>query len=204
MEHEFWHARWAEGRIGFHQAEFNAFLTEHWSALGLTSQAQVLVPLCGKSKDMLWLQAQGHDVLGVELSESACQAFFAEQGRTVSAEIQGDFTCYASEQIKLCCGDFFALDKAALAKVGAVYDRAALIALPPAMRKRYAELLCASLPEGVPVLLVTLEFEGDQGPPFNVTEAELGALFSARYQLTCLGQGMEGDRAEKVWLLQER
>ena len=79
MNPKFWQTRWQEGRIGFNQSEVNPFLIKHFSALKLPVGNRVLVPLCGKSIDMLWLSAQGYDVVGVELVETAVQAFFAEQ-----------------------------------------------------------------------------------------------------------------------------
>ena len=76
----FWHDRWTTGQLGFHEGRPNAHLTRWWPTLGLAANARVLVPLCGKSKDLAWLLAQGHTVVGVELSPIACAAFFAEQG----------------------------------------------------------------------------------------------------------------------------
>ena len=60
MDHEFWLERWRTNQIGFHQAEFNARLVHHWPSLGVPKGARVFVPLCGKSRDMLWLAGAGH------------------------------------------------------------------------------------------------------------------------------------------------
>ncbi|MBB4815130.1 hypothetical protein HNP03_003766 [Pseudomonas rhodesiae] len=79
MEPEFWHDRWATNQIGFHQSDINPYLLRHWPSLALAHGAQVLVPLCGKSLDLIWLASLGHRVLGVELSEQAVQTFFSEQ-----------------------------------------------------------------------------------------------------------------------------
>src|SRR5690606_3494808 len=80
MHPDFWHQRWSDQQIGFHQSTPTPLLLEHWPALGLPAGAQVFVPLAGKSLDMAWLAAQGHRVLGVELSPLAVAQFFAEHG----------------------------------------------------------------------------------------------------------------------------
>nr|WP_314490623.1 thiopurine S-methyltransferase [uncultured Pseudomonas sp.] len=175
MEPAFWHERWAAQQIGFHQSEVNAYLRRHWSSLGLASGSQVLVPLCGKSVDMVWLAEQGHRVLGVELSREAVAAFFTEHRLTPTLEQRGAFEVWRSEAVELWCGDFFDLTAEDLAGCSALYDRAALIALPPTMRQRYLRHLCQQLPVAVQGLLVTLEYDQALigGPPFSVRESEV-------------------------------
>lgn len=181
MEHTFWHQRWQQGRIGFHRETANPLLQNHWSTLDLTGSERVLVPLCGKSVDMCWLVEAGHRVLGVELNELACRQFVEEQSLTLQEKSSGGFLQFQDQRLCLLCGDFFALPESELAQIDAVYDRAALIALPVGMRQRYAQLLCDQLPAHVKVLLITLEFEGDNGPPFSVAQAEVEALFGQRF-----------------------
>ena len=129
MEPTFWRERWARNQIGFHLPQVNPHLQRHWPQLGLAAGAQVLVPLCGKSLDLVWLASHGHPVLGVELSEQAVQAFFSEQGLTPRISQHGVFSVYQADVIEVWCGDFFALDAEAVADCCALYDRAALIAL---------------------------------------------------------------------------
>lgn len=188
MEHAFWHARWAEGRIGFHQDEFNSQLQAYWSELGVDGEQQVFVPLCGKSGDMLWLREQGHSVLGVELSASACEAFFFERGAQPELEQAESYVRYCCDGVELLCGDIFSLSSVQLREVGAVYDRAALVALPPAMRQKYAQMLIEHLPVGVSILLITMEFEGEQGPPFSVSEVEVEGLFASHFGIRRLSE----------------
>lgn len=198
MEHAFWHARWAEGRIGFHQDEFNSQLQAYWSGLGVSSDGQVLVPLCGKSGDMLWLRERGYSVVGVELNQSACEAFFAERDAEPMVRQDGSYLYYGCDGVELLCGDVFSLSAAQLKDVGAVYDRAALVALPPEMRKQYAQMLIERLPVGVSVLLITMEFEGEQGPPFSVLEPEVEALFSSRFKIERLSERSESAGRQDV------
>lgn len=188
MDPEFWHQRWAEGRIGFHQAQVNALLEQHWPALGLPPGSSVLVPLAGKSLDMAWLAGRGHRVLGVELSDAACAAFFEENGLVPRLDRLGRFVRRSAGGITLLAGDVFDLADADLGAVDAAYDRAALIALPPSLRRRYADELYGRLPSGSQVLLVTLEYPPAEkdGPPFSVDGDEVAALFARDWHVELL------------------
>lgn len=185
MHEDFWLERWARDQIGFHLSEVNPYLQRHWPALGLAQGARVLVPLCGKSLDLLWLAAQGHRVLGVELAEKAVVDFFAEQQVQVEVLQRGAFKVYRAGALELWCGDFFALTAADVADCAALYDRAALIALPAAMRERYAAHLTAILPAGCEGLLITLDYAQSQmnGPPFAVSDGEVQARFAEAWQV---------------------
>ena len=188
MHPDFWHQRWADRQIGFHQAAPTPLLLKHWPALGVPDGAQVFVPLAGKSLDMAWLAAQGHRVLGVELSQLAVEQFFAEHGLQPDIHETRYGRHHVAGGIELICGDAFALDAAALHDCAAVFDRAALIALPPDLRLRYAGELYARLPTGCRGLLVTLEYPQRErdGPPFAVPEDEVHALFDPDWAITLL------------------
>ncbi|CRM81670.1 MULTISPECIES: thiopurine S-methyltransferase [Pseudomonas] len=185
MQPEFWQERWARNQIGFHLPEVNPYLQRHWPQSGLVDGAKVLVPLCGKSLDLVWLASQGCHVMGVELSEQAVEAFFNEQGLAPQISRRGDFKVYQTGLIEVWCGDFFALDAQAVAGCSALYDRAALIALPPLMRAQYAERLTALLGRGCQGLLVTLDYDQVQkaGPPFAVSDAEVRVLLGEHWAL---------------------
>lgn len=190
MDHAFWHARWEANQIGFHQAEINPHLQTYWPDLSAPLDGCVLVPLCGKSRDMLWLAGVGQRVLGVEISPLAVEAFFAENGLTATRTEAPAFAEYHSGEVALLQGDFFALNAAHVAGVTAVYDRASLIALPPGLRARYAGHMAALLPAAVPVLLVTLDYPQSEmdGPPFAVTAHEVEALYAEHFEITLLGR----------------
>lgn len=188
MEQSFWHARWQASEIGFHQTDINVYLQKYWPTLQLESGARVFVPLCGKSRDLLWLAGQGHQVLGVEISPVAVTAFFEENNLLPSTQEDARFVRYQSNDISLLCGDFFDLSAADLEGISAVYDRASLIALPPPLRTRYAQQLAAVLTPGVAVLLIVLDYPHQEmdGPPFAVSNAEVEALFAAAFTLESL------------------
>jgi thiopurine S-methyltransferase len=180
MEPGFWHQRWASNQIGFHEGQVNAYLARHYAHLGLAPGETVFVPLCGKSVDLRWLADEGAHVVGVELSPIAVESFFVEQGLTPRTSQEGAFVIWESGPIRLLCGDYFALTPAHLVGVQAVYDRAALIALPPERRAAYVAQLDQLLPVARRTLLVTLEYlqEQMQGPPFSVPEREVRTLFA--------------------------
>lgn len=185
MQPEFWHKKWDSGQIGFHLADVNPYLQRHWA---VPATARVLVPLCGKSLDLAWLAGRGHQVLGIELSEKAIEDFFSEQQIQPLISEKGAFKVYHSESIELWCGDFFALTAGDVADCTALYDRAALIALPPAMRERYAAHLQQILPQVVQGLLITLDYDQAQisGPPFAVGDAEVQRLMGDGWALQVL------------------
>ena len=184
MDPSFWRDRWDNQDIGFHQPDIHALLPEYWPRLGLPTDAPVFVPLCGKSLDMVWLAQQGHRVIGAELSQRAIDDFFAERGLTPATRASGSFTVKSSGPYELWCGDFFELPRMAVAGIAGVYDRAALIALPPSLRDRYAATLASLLPPQARMLLITLEYEQTQmsGPPFSVPGGQVRALFSGNYE----------------------
>ncbi|MCJ8206523.1 thiopurine S-methyltransferase [Pseudomonas sp. RGM2987] len=187
MEPEFWHKRWSTNQIGFHSSDVNPYLQRFWPQMGLAQGSRVLVPLCGKTLDLLWLAHQGHSVLGVELSEKAITDFFDEHQLKPSVSEEGAFKVFRAGDIEIRCGDFFALGSDDLVDCVALYDRAALIALPGRMRERYAAHLQAILPSCVG-LLITLDYNQPEmpGPPFAVDDDEVRRLLGGNWQLEVL------------------
>src|SRR3546814_3393701 len=187
MDPDFWQQRWRDNRIGFHRDGVLPLLEKHWPSLGLATGSRVFVPLCGKSLDMAWLAARGHRVLGVELSPLAVGQFFHENGLAPTTPESPLGTHFTAGPIEIICGDAFALDAQTLADCAAVYDRAALLALPRPMRDAYVGELHARLPVGCRGLLDTLEYPPDEkaGPPFPV---------AARTLSRRSGRAWEGDQ----------
>ncbi len=197
MDPDFWHERWERGQIGFHQPQANPLLVRHAAPAGIVPGTRVFLPLCGKTRDIGWLLAQGIHVAGVELSPIAVADLFADLG--VTPAVTGGH--HAAPGLDIFCGDIFALDAATLGPIDAVYDRAALIALPPDMRADYAPHLVA-LTGRARQLLVTFEFDADpwDGPPFSVRPADVEALYAATYSIATLervplGHGTDWDVA---------
>lgn len=188
MQREFWLERWDRQEIGFHQQEFNPYLQQFWHELRLTPGSGVFVPLCGKSRDMLWLRDHGHKVLGIELSALAVGTFFTENGIAPVRHQAGKFAVSEAAGIRILCGDFFDLATEDLKNIKAVYDRASLIALPPDMREQYASHLFKILPTGTQILLITLEYPTGEmsGPPFSVSVDDVKKLYSPHARVRLL------------------
>jgi len=188
MQTDFWLERWEKNQIGFHEEEVNSHLQNFWATLKLPAQRKIFVPLCGKSKDMLWLLAQGYQVVGVELSSLAVQNFFTENQLEAQVTDCGTLQRWETDGLSIYQGDFFDLRDTDLADCDAIYDRASLIALPPQMRKQYTKHLKSIVPNLSHTLLLTLEYDQNQmqGPPFSVSESEVCDLFGHDYQIECL------------------
>lgn len=204
-----WLERWREGRIGFHRQTVHPALAYHWPRLGVRPGTKVLVPLCGKSLDMRWLTQRDYPVLGIELAPEAVEQCFAEGRGEITRFQQGDFAVSRQGSLELWCGDFFHFHTEHAAEVGAFYDRAALIALPPATRQRYAFHLAQLTLPGTRGLLITLTRPANNpgGPPFSVEAAEVRELFEPNFAVIHLEDGEpeagSGFR-ESVWALTRR
>ncbi|MBS0214621.1 MAG: thiopurine S-methyltransferase [Proteobacteria bacterium] len=185
MDAAFWHQRWADGQIGFHQSAPTPLMLKHWPSLDVAKDARVFVPLCGKSLDMAWFASQGYRVLAVELSRTAVEQFFSEHGLAPQITTSRYGSHYRAGPIEIIVGDAFGLDAEVLRDCAAVFDRAAIIALPPQLRARYVEELYGRLPAGCRGLLITLEYPQAErdGPPFSVPEDEVHARFDREWNV---------------------
>src|SRR5699024_6478472 len=125
-----------------------------------------------------WLAAQGHGVLGVELSPLAVQQFLRENGLQAQVHESAQGRHYVSDNIEIIQGDIFALHDDTLARCDAIYDRAAIIALPADMRRRYVREVYARLPGHCRGLLIALDYDQAEmdGPPFAMSEQDIDLL----------------------------
>jgi len=181
MDQEFWITRWNKNQIGFHLKGVNPLLTRFWPFVSPSAAGRVLVPLCGKSEDLRWLAERGHDVVGVELSLIAAKAFAAEQKMTFIESHEPPFTMLRGERVTYYVGDFLDVTPDIVGTFELLYDRAALIALPPEIRVSYVEHLNKLVEKAGKGLLISIEYDPSQmhGPPFAVAEAEVRRLFDS-------------------------
>ncbi|TNE73678.1 thiopurine S-methyltransferase [bacterium] len=175
MEISYWQSRWNKNKIGFHSPVVNSYLHQFESQLLEHAGKTVLVPLCGKTPDMLWLAEKGFNVIGIEVVRVACEAFFLENQLEYTVEKKGKFHCYNSGSIQVWCGSIFDFPRKEWKKVNWVYDRASVGALPPAMRKKYYDLLNEKAICGTNLMMHTFEYDEQvlQGPPFSVLKNEI-------------------------------
>ncbi|QKX18404.1 thiopurine S-methyltransferase [Microbulbifer sp. YPW1] len=212
MEHEFWHDKWRRNEIGFHNREAHPLLVEHFARLGLEQGDRLFLPLCGKTLDIGWLLERGYAVAGAELSEMAVIQLFEQLGIDPQVDKTGDLKRYSAPDIDIFVGDILHLTREVLGPVAAVYDRAALVALPLEMRRRYAEHL-VQVTGSAPQLLITFEYDQEKmpGPPFCVNDEEVAEHYAASYTLNLLQTvdvegGLKGKcpAEEKIWLLESK
>lgn len=212
MDSTFWLNKWAIKDIGFHQAEVNRLLVRCFQKLSLEQGSRLFLPLCGKSFDIAWLLSKGYRVVGCELSKLAIEELFVELGMEPEISEAGNLTRYAGQNVDIFVGDIFELQDSDLGPVDAIYDRAALVALPENMRWRYARHL-VRIANTAPQLLVCYEYDQGvmAGPPFSVDAEEVDRLYGKTYQVDCIESlevagGFKGAVAatERVWLLRKR
>ena len=186
QEQQQWWARWQEGHIGFHLSEVNPLLIRHIHSLATNTHPNerscILVPLCGKSKDLIWLQSHFHQVIGVELVTQAVKAFFEESKITPTCSLRDPFATYQHGNLALLQGDIFQMSSKHLEDqpIQAIFDRASLIALPNKLWKNYVELFCSLISPSAKLLLVTLAYEEGviSGPPHSIPENKIFELFA--------------------------
>jgi thiopurine S-methyltransferase len=211
MEEQFWHDRWKTNQIAFHKAEANPLLVRNFPALGLAAGSRVFVPLCGKSLDLHWLLAQGYRVAGAELSRLAVEQLFAELGVEPRITEAGSLTRFEAEGIVVYQGSLFELTRERVGPADAVYDRAALVALPEPMRSRYVPHVM-DLTAHARQLLICFEYDKRcmDGPPFSVEEPEVRRRYEGVYDVRQLergpGETLRGicPSVETVWVLEPR
>lgn len=191
MEREFWLERWRTGQIGWHQEDGHPFVERWWPQLearaGVPRFRRAFVPLCGASPDMLWLRSRGTAVVGVDLAPHAPHMFFDDAGLVPAVNRVCLFERWSADEVELLVGDLFDVDADSIGTFDAVYDRAALFALPPAQRPRYAEKIATLCAPGTRVLLVSLDYDADaSGPPFPVTAREIESLYRDAFSIAAL------------------
>ena len=175
---EGWLERWEVGRIGWHEPAGNENLKAHWTGSG----RRVLVPLCGKTPDLLWLEAEGNEVVGVEVSPLAARDFFVENDLDYTVESATLPRYVASERrITIACGDYFGFHDRGF---DACYDRGGLVAIDPERRADYVRHTRSLLTPDAWLLLIAVEYDQSvaPGPPFSLDADAVRELLPG---LTC-------------------
>lgn len=209
MDPNFWLQKWQDNNIAFHKSEANPVLVKHFQELSLSNNSRVFVPLCGKTLDIAWLLSQGYRVAGAELVELAIEQLFEELGVSPKISRVGEVSLYSAKNIDIFVGNIFDVSGKTLGSVDAIYDRAALIALPRAIREQYTAHLM-EITGKAPQLLVTCEYDQSlmEGPPFSISEEEVNQHYGDSYRVSLISStdvvgGLKGyDVKESAWLLQ--
>ena len=209
MDSDFWLRRWENKETAWHESKPNPVLVTHVHQLALAKGRRMFLPLCGKTLDISWLLSRGYRVSGAELSQLAVEQLFMDLGVQPDIARAGELEQWSATDLDIFVGDIFALSKKALVGVDAIYDRAALVALPSDVRSRYTAHLMA-LTNKAPQLLVCYEYDQHlmDGPPFSVTDDEIRRHYAKTYEVRLLAStevpgGLKGKcpAMENVWLL---
>ena len=212
MNSSFWHQRWEKNEIGFHEGKPNPFLVKHFHELSVAKGRRIFVPLCGKTLDISWLLSRGYRMAGAELSQLAIEQLFMELGMQPEVTTVGKVEQWSANNLDIFVGDIFAVSEKMLSPIDAVYDRAALVAFPEDMRKRYTAHL-TEVTKKSPQLLICYEYDQSlmDGPPFSVSNEEVHRHYATAYDLTLLsstevagGLKGKGPAKEDVWLLKRK
>ncbi|MBX7223673.1 MAG: thiopurine S-methyltransferase [Blastocatellia bacterium] len=212
MDRNFWHLRWENNEIGFHESTPNPLLVKHFNALSPTPGSRVFVPLCGKTLDISWFLSHGYRVAGAELSQKAVEQLFEDLRVEPEVTDLGGVKRYSGPHIDIFVGDIFEVSRPMLGGIDAVYDRAALVALPPEMRQPYTAHLM-EITAKAPQLVVCYVYDQTlmEGPPFSISNEEIREHYQADYTLSLLETaevpgGFKGKfpSLENVWLLTGR
>jgi thiopurine S-methyltransferase len=208
----FWHEKWEKNEIGFHEDKANPLLVKNFNRLSLAKGSRVLVPLCGKTLDISWLLSHGYDVAGIELSKLAVSQLFAELEVAPKVSRGGKVVQYRAKGIDIFCGNLFDVSRRLLGPVDAIYDRAALVALPENVRRRYTAHLM-NISGKARQMLICYQYDQTlmEGPPFSISDEEVNRHYGKSYDLTLLTRKrVSGGIREKcpanesVWLLEPR
>lgn len=212
MDANFWHQKWEAIDIGFHKNKAHPLLVTYFKELSIARSSRVFVPLCGKTLDISWLLSNGYLVVGVELSELAVKQLFVELGLEPKKTGNGKVNHYSEKNIDIFVGNIFDVSSKTLGPVDAIYDRAALVALPEKMRHPYTAHL-TEITDKAPQILITYEYDQNlmEGPPFSISNEEVHQHYRDSYDVTRIVStnvpgGLKGKCAakENVWLLQIR
>lgn len=198
MNISYWKNRWEKGNTGWHMDQVYPLLPKLWPQLNLSTNAKVLVPLCGKSVDLLWLQENFH-VIGIEVSAKAIKEFERNSSLPFTCTNRKGHTVFEANSIEIWKDDFLNISPNTIGKVDAIYDKAALIALPPEVRKKYIPHLQSFCNLHTKILLQAFEYEQEemQGPPFSVSQKELSTCFSSDFEIKLLYEKSKLDEFEK-------
>ena len=212
MDAGFWHQRWEKNEIAFHESKANPLLVKHFNELSLAKGRRIFVPLCGKTLDISWLLSNGYRVAGAELSQLAIEQLFMELGVQPETSPVGEVEQWSANNLDIFVGDIFALSRKILGPVDGIYDRAALVAFPEEMRKRYTAHLMETTGQA-PQLLICYDYDQSlmEGPPFSVSNDEVKRHYAVNYDVTLIAStdvsgGLKGKcpAKENVWRINKK
>lgn len=205
MQADFWHKKWQDNKIGFHESAPNSLLTANFAKLNLAKASRIFLPLCGKTLDIAWLLSNEYQVVGAELSPMAIEQLFDQLKLEPHITTIGKLQHYSATNIDIFVGDIFDLTNKMVGTIDAIYDRAALVALPETTRRHYTQHMI-EISNNAPQLLICYEYDQSlrQGPPFSVSGKEIKSHYAQNYDIHLLEKSTAENAmtaVENVWYL---
>lgn len=177
MNKVFWNNKWENNEIGFHQNNVTPLLKKylHYFLDKNSIKKSCLLPLCGKTFDLIYLSEFFKEVTGVELIKKAIEDFYIEN----NLEMRTRNSSISSKNIEIFNEDFFSFNKSENKKYSYIFDRASLIAISPVSREKYVQSIKRSMSTNCKIFLITIEYKQDQieGPPFSLSDDDVKSLF---------------------------
>lgn len=185
MELSYWLSRWNKGNTGFHMEKGYPGLSISWPTLSIPPEPIVLIPLAGKSVDILWIADRAKKVICSEISSIAIEQFFDQHEMKFSKTRFASFEIYHSQNIEFWCGDFMKLPQNKIGEVDLIYDKASIVALPEKMRNTYSKKIISLSSDKTKILMHLLSYDQSEmsGPPFSVDPHEIKHLFSGNFDI---------------------
>ena len=201
MEASFWYRSWELGgfHTSFHRKDIHPYVLKYMNPNEIEGK-NILVPLCGKTIDLMYLSQYANKVIGVELVEEAILQFFNENNLPLS---QPDSTTYTSGNITIYRLDFMCLTTEQIGPVDWILDRASLVALPYDMRMDYLATIERLSNVGTQQLVITLEYFPLIGSaPFSITPNEVMEYYDRRHTIRHVEQpGLPNHGMVRRWNL---
>jgi len=188
-----WEQEYSSGETpSWHLTQVNEKLLTHMDELvgstknGQVSNRAILVPLCGKSLDMLHLYQQGHTVVGCDWIESVVIQFFSENNipctKSTLENIEGSLYKSEDGRLRVYVCDFLLLTTDVVdVKFDSVLDSQSLTYINPRDRKQYVRAVRSLLKDEFRYLLVTIEYEpfAHRGRPHSISYNAVKELFGS-------------------------
>nr|BDT28302.1 thiopurine S-methyltransferase Se/Te detoxification family [Bacteriovorax sp. HI3] len=165
---EFWSDVWKEGVIRFHQKDYNQAMVHFFKDIDLKNKT-VLIPLAGKTNDILFFLEKGANVTAIEFYEGAVEAFFKENAIAFTKKEH----VYSGTNITFYAGDFFEYKNQTPFDV--MYDRASQVVFNQNDRPRYYQHMSSLINARTILFSGAIDHQGpaDYGPPFKISPEEV-------------------------------
>lgn len=163
MEKVFWQEKWDSDQIGFHQSDYNPSMLKYFTKYS-NQNKHVLIPLAGKSKDIIWFLNNGFKVTAIEIIPKAVEDFFKEN----NLDYEKNGNTYTLNNLTFIVGDI--LKDIPLIEFDFIYDRASLIALPSETRLKLVEIYKDLINKCTKLYSIFINYDQTQmnGPPFAI------------------------------------